>query len=319
MCCLVAYSQTFPRPVQGIIDRFNETDNTNYEAVYAPCHTEFITSDLAFQGYAENQPTQGLGEVTYYYRFPNNDPSQGCPSPSTSPKVSKPIIVLDGFDPQDTRAGAEVYGKYLKYRVGVDDEFIGRIVRTQGQDVVILNFPRYETGLIIPFIYTPVPGQPPVTIPGFARIRDGGADYMERNAFVLIKLIQQLNQELRSQNSTEKITLIGPSMGGLISRYALAYMEKKLAENPTDVQWQQQWDANVKLWISFDAPHLGPTSPSATSGWSTTWRESVRMPNGHGTSGWLPQPPANCCSTTSPPIPTSLSAHPVSAMRSPAI
>lgn len=107
----------------------------------------------------------------------------------------------------------------------------------------------------------PVAEQPPITIPGFARIRDGGADYMERNAFVLIKLIQQLNQELRVQNSTEKITLIGPSMGGLISRYALAYMEKRLAENPNDLQWQQQWDANVKLWISFDAPHLGANIP----------------------------------------------------------
>ena len=90
--------------------------------------------------------------------------------------MSKPIIVLDGFDPQDTRAGAEVYGKYLKYRVGVDDEFIGRIVRTEGHDVVILNFPKYETGMRIPFTYTPVAGRPPVTIPGFARIRDGEAE-----------------------------------------------------------------------------------------------------------------------------------------------
>lgn len=44
----------------------------------------------------------------------------------------------------------------------------------------------------------------------------------------------------------------GPSMGGLISRYALAYMEKNNLNH------------NTKLWVSFDSPHLGANIPIAT-------------------------------------------------------
>jgi len=54
----------------------------------------------------------------------------------------------------------------------------------------------------------------------------GGADYVERNAMVLVELIKNINPALASNGSTEKLVVIGPSMGGLISRYALAYMKK---------------------------------------------------------------------------------------------
>jgi hypothetical protein len=45
-------------------------------------------------------------------------------------------------------------------------------------------------------------------------------------------------------------------MGGLISRYALAYMEKKLAETGLE-----KWNHNTRLWISFDSPHQGANIP----------------------------------------------------------
>ncbi|PHR73647.1 MAG: hypothetical protein COA67_02660 [Lutibacter sp.] len=44
---------------------------------------------------------------------------------------------------------------------------------------------------------------------------------------------------------------MGPSMGGQISRYALAYME------------QHNLDHNTKLWVSVDSPHLGANIPMA--------------------------------------------------------
>jgi|GEM_PF-6454208 len=292
LCLLPALCQTYPRPIPGGYSRINETENIDYENIRAfqPCKTaEFIRSDLSFQGYEETTPTQGIGEVTYYYRNNNLPPAQRCPDLATNPRVSKPIVVLDGFDPQDTRSGAELYGKYLRYMQGTQALFLGDSVRTQGYDLVILNFPRYETGILGGITITPVPGGPSVTIRGIPLIRDGGADYIERNAFVLIKLIQQLNQELRSQNSAEKITIIGPSMGGLISRYALAYMEKKLAENPTDPQWQQQWNANVKLWVSFDSPHLGANIAIGDQ-WMVNY---LAGPNGPVTRGWHPRLPNN--------------------------
>jgi triacylglycerol esterase/lipase EstA (alpha/beta hydrolase family) len=87
-------------------------------------------------------------------------------------------------------------------------------MRQQGYDIVIVNFPEVlEQTLSTPFGPIPV-------------YRDGGADYIERNALALVKLINILNQRLQQNGSTEKISIVGPSMGGLISRYALAYMEK---------------------------------------------------------------------------------------------
>jgi len=81
---------------------------------------------------------------------------------------------------------------------------------------------------------------------------DGGCDYIERNAMILVKLIRQTQS--RMSNPEDKIVLIGPSMGGLIARYALAYMEK------------YQNEANVgphkcKLYVSQNAPHLGSNVP----------------------------------------------------------
>ncbi len=41
-------------------------------------------------------------------------------------------------------------------------------------------------------------------------------------------------------------------MGGQISRYALAFMEKKKAQTGL-----ADWDHNCRLWVSFDSPHEG--------------------------------------------------------------
>lgn len=99
---------------------------------------------------------------------------------------------------------------------------------------MVVNFPDVIEGYISPFPWWNIP-----------IIRDGGADYMERNALALVKLISNLNTRLQNIGSQEKIVIVGPSMGGLISRYALSYMEKNGPGH------------NCRLWVSFDAPHLG--------------------------------------------------------------
>ena len=53
-----------------------------------------------------------------------------------------------------------------------------------------------------------------------------GADFIERNAMAVVALLQRENLKLQQNGSSNQIVLIGPSMGGLVSRYALAYMEK---------------------------------------------------------------------------------------------
>lgn len=82
-------AQTYPRAIPGGYDRTNETDNVNYKnlTAYKPCKpAEFIRSDLAFQGYEEARPSQGIGEVTYYYRTNNLSPTQPCPDLATKPE-----------------------------------------------------------------------------------------------------------------------------------------------------------------------------------------------------------------------------------------
>ncbi|MBV1924597.1 MAG: T9SS type A sorting domain-containing protein, partial [Flavobacteriaceae bacterium] len=134
--------------------------------------------------------------------------------------LDKPILILDGFDPGDARDIPTLYSIL---------DFVGGnladILRDQGYDIVIMNSPLYNTdGLDI----------------------DGGSDYIQRNAMVFAELIQLINAQ---KVGSEELVVIGPSMGGLIARYALSYMEQNSLTHDT------------RLFISFDAPHLGANIP----------------------------------------------------------
>ncbi|MBC7642189.1 MAG: T9SS type A sorting domain-containing protein, partial [Flavobacterium sp.] len=65
-------------------------------------------------------------------------------------------------------------------------------------------------------------------------------------ALILVELIKQINL---IKVGTEKNVVVGPSMGGLISRYALRYMEMNSLNHDT------------RLYISFDSPHKGANVP----------------------------------------------------------
>jgi hypothetical protein len=140
-------------------------------------------------------------------------------------------------------------------------------LRARGFDVIVVDLPSSEvlhptvpikivhvpafvatpSGISVVFVDT----QRPNLIPA-----DGGADYVERNALALVALIKRVNTTVAANNSTSKNVIFGPSMGGLISRYVLAYMEKKFAQTG-DVSWQH----NTRLWVSIDSPHLGANVP----------------------------------------------------------
>ena len=175
----------------------------------------YITASIPFTDY-ENNTFKGQGNIHYY--FSTSTPCNG--------KVKKPIIILDGFDPGDKRSISQLYDMYLN---NADRYRFCDTMRSKGYDIVVLNFPEYTNEL--------------------GKAVDGGADYIERNAFVLVTLINQLNQEMKDNGSTEKLVIIGPSMGGLISRYALAWMEKNNQPH------------NTRLWFSLDSPHGGANIP----------------------------------------------------------
>ncbi len=162
----------------------------------------------------------------------------------------KPVIISDGFDPGDKRKiQASDYVNYIPGKdVSIEDmmryvnckgdsaELIDTL-NARGYDVVIVNYPTYtsaETGKEI----------------------DGGADFIERNAMAMIALIQKLNATLAKNGSTEQLVVVGPSMGGQITRYALAYMEKQYAATK-----KAKWLHKTRLWVSIDSPHLGANIP----------------------------------------------------------
>ncbi len=198
----------------------------DWQVAFRPDFTESVLSDegvLASQG-------GGLGEVLYYYRAAATGRTGRQP-------LLRPLIVLDGFDPLDKRSGEQVYGKELSFLgngTGGNRILLGNIIRglepgsTDNFDVIILNFPRYRNRLQAGDEFT-----------------DGGADDIRKNAMLLVTLIDQVNAQLAQAGSQEQVTIIGPSMGGLISRYALAYMEARGRPH------------RCRLWVSFDSPHLG--------------------------------------------------------------
>lgn len=218
-----------------------KSNTSNLQEIYAD-------SDLYFQGYDENKAYQGKNEYRIYY---NDDDKV----------LDKPIIIVDGFDPSDTRKIEEFDEGHnenepsilelMSYKLenGDNVELIDDLKKL-GYDVIIVNHPKYK-------VSDGVNGNRTKQI-------NGGGDYIQRNAFVLISLIRKLKQD---QEGTEEMVVIGPSMGGLITRYALAYMEKELAKNPTNTAHQKLWDHNTRLWVSFDSPHQGANIPIGTQYW----------------------------------------------------
>jgi hypothetical protein len=74
----------------------------------------------------------------------------------------------------------------------------------------------------------------------------GGADWIQKNAFCFLEVLNWVNNNKIGFN---KNIVIGPSMGGIITRYALAYMEENNIKH------------DVSHFISFDAPHRGSNFP----------------------------------------------------------
>lgn len=77
-------------------------------------------------------------------------------------------------------------------------------------------------------------------------------DYIQRNAFVLTELLGRLQSAIAPDRD---LVVIGASMGGLVGRYALAWLESQGAP------------ARVRSFISFDAPHGGANIPLGVQYW----------------------------------------------------
>lgn len=176
-----------------------------------PLAVNSITASIPYQGYGETAPYLGQGEYEVFL-----DTVDGV--------LDRPVVLVDGFDPGDTRNTAQIY---QMLNVAGSTVNLGDQLRAQGYDVIVLNFPVY-------------------TRTGTTTVVDGGVDYIQRNAMILVELLKELNTQ---KVGNFKNVVIGPSMGGLITRYALKYME------------QNSLNHDARLYLSFDAPHLGANVP----------------------------------------------------------
>ncbi|MGY0426674.1 MAG: alpha/beta fold hydrolase, partial [Polaribacter sp.] len=203
----------------------------------SPIREIIADTDLAFKGYkAGDQLIRGKNEYRIYYDTKNNDQI-----------INKPLYIIDGYDPGDKRKIQVNDPRYdptkksvlelMSYDIdnnpknGNNINLIDKL-NELGYDVIIVNHPVYKSN---------------------GKEIDGGSDYIERNAFTFISLLRYIKS---IQQGNEKAVVIGPSMGGLITRYALAYMEKEYAKTGLE-----KWNHNTRLWVSFDAPHQGANIP----------------------------------------------------------
>lgn len=173
---------------------------------------QHITATQPFQGYDEPSDCGGTcygkGEYKVYLANGNTE-------------ITKPYIVVDGFDPKDKRKISpdeainedddNIYGM-MDYNT--NDNLVVTL-NNQGYDVVILSFPRYIISTeTYTYEYWDYWEDEWVTETVEVNIyRDGGADYIQRNAKVLEALIDHINSILTSTGSTEKLIVAGPSMG----------------------------------------------------------------------------------------------------------
>ena len=232
-----ACSSNFPSP--SLIENFK---------------TDYVQASENFQGLNESVGLKAKIEPRVFYHTNNGN---------TQKTLLKPIIIVDGFDPSDTRRiddcdcerdpncaeackdkttgvynpeNHKSFVELMEYKNESNNTTnLITVLRSEGYDVIIVNQPTYKTSGI--------------TV-------DGGADFIERNGKAFVQLIKEVNAKLLVNGSTEKLVVLGPSMGGQITRYALAYMEKKFAETGVAT-----WQHNTRIWVAFDSPNLGANVP----------------------------------------------------------
>ncbi len=130
-------------------------------------------------------------------------------------ELRRPIILVGGYDPR----GVNNYNEPEDVFGDLTDNQVAGNLLAAGYDIVALNY-------------------------------DNGGTYIQRNAYLLVELIEQINDELEANGSNEELVVIGMSMGGLVARGALTYMED-----------QGGLDHQTRLFISFDSPQQGANVP----------------------------------------------------------
>lgn len=140
-------------------------------------------------------------------------------------KITRPFIICEGFDPLNSWSGQDVYNFQM------NPSFLS-CLRNRGYDIIILDL-------------------------------DNNSLDIRKNAELFIKLIEDIKTEVANNGSNNSIIAGGVSMGGLITRYALAKME------------HDNLDHRVDKFITFDTPHRGANIPLGYQHFVDTWLHPI--------------------------------------------
>ena len=163
---------------------------------------------------------------------------------NTSGKLRRPLVMVDGFDPGDKR----------DFWSTIKDQPMEALLPRERDDrglYELLNgtkSPWDETSDVDAGLVSALQEDGYDIV--FVNFKEGAGDIV-KNANQLRNLFNDVLNEQYRDNKTEEIILIGPSMGGVITRIALTQMENEGEEHL------------VKSWISFDSPHKGANIPLA--------------------------------------------------------
>ena len=164
---------------------------------------------------------------------------------NTTGQIRKPLIVVEGFDPNGDFDFNQFVrsidrnsntGATITLNTGLDD--------INKYDLIFLNW-------------------------------GNGADYIQRNAYLLERVIEIVNTRKTTwQGTRQQNVIIGMSMGGLVARYALRDMELNSQNHET------------RLFISHDAPHWGANIPVALQ-MAVQQLGPWKIPNVGGAFPWI--------------------------------
>ena len=138
--------------------------------------------------------------------------------------IQNPVVFVNGYDPLnelDLRKMEREIGRTARVSSPAPSKLLITALRERGYDVVLFN--HYDS-----------------------------KDYIQRNAHALVKLLDDINAGLPQGENIQGVA--GLSMGGLVSRYALLYMEDRHRQGTGP-------PPNVHAWFSFDAPQQGGNIP----------------------------------------------------------
>lgn len=211
----------FQNKPDGVI-RLGETDffplstpccdlSGNRERLQSLCKERRVVPDHL----VKNEVVKNGVEIFYWLK------ESSCEAPCHR----KPLIIVEGFDPNEDYGYKIVFDEYndeqglLNSRYEMND-LLNTYVHEEGYDVYFINF-GYENN----------------------------THSIEDNAEWLKMAINEINSLKADCGSVEQNVVIGASMGGLVSRWALSEMEADSVDHETE------------LFISFDSPLKGANVP----------------------------------------------------------